>query len=134
VESRDRLMMTIENQFANQHHHLFEIVDAIEHTIAFGPDSSIDLLLDHLMRYLESHFAAEEGFMRAQGFADLEHHHVEHERCREQLRTLLATARTDESALRFTLTFLRGWLGDHEEQYDREYASLVRAVAGSPKP
>ena len=41
--------MTIQSRLDNQHHHLLEIVDAIEQTIAFGAGSaSVDLLLDHL--------------------------------------------------------------------------------------
>jgi hemerythrin-like metal-binding protein len=127
--------MTIQSRLDNQHHHLLEIVDAIEQTIAFGAGSaSVDLLLDHLTRYVESHFVAEEQFMLAYGFADLERHRTEHERCRERLRTLMATARSDESALPSTLQFLRAWLADHEEQYDREYACLARAEMVNPEP
>ncbi len=108
----------------DQHRGLIEAMNELHRHHREGTTGSVTLAtLAKLDRLTRSHFADEEAFMEATGFADLETHRLIHAKLLEQLSEQAAAVQSADGAMSDELFwFLKRWLGAHIQGIDRKYA------------
>ena len=112
-----------------QHQELFRRVDALLEASSSGDPAEVTRMLGFLREYVDHHFAAEEAFMRAQGYPGYEGHRAEHldlvERVRgvEQQHRLAGGGPTTAASLH---RLLSEWLRTHIGVTDASMARFVR--------
>jgi len=112
-----------------QHQELFATVNKLERALRVGEgNSAIDGILDRLMTYAGSHFAAEESLMERHDFPGLSTHRVQHEMFRKKMMTLLEKRRSAKSGVAVELLlFLQTWLKQHLLRTDKQYSAFLNA-------
>ena len=109
-----------------QHRHILGLVNAVEEAACSGGGAgTIEFVLDHLFRFLDAHFVAEERLMLAVGFPGLTVHKQEHDACRERLLDLTRQYRTQQVELAPILAFVTDWLQTHLLGSDQAYVTYV---------
>lgn len=123
VEWTEKLSVGI-RQFDEDHKKLVELLNALfEDSRAGHAQEVLGVILDELIHYTRSHFAAEEAVMREHGYPKLRAHEAEH----RSLTIKVLQFREDYLAnanpqLTIDLaSFLKGWLVDHILCVDRDY-------------
>jgi hemerythrin-like metal-binding protein len=86
-----------------------------------------DQLTDLLIQATRSHFASEESLLSDQGFPECESHCQEHSKLIDELRDLQRQFKAGTISALAMPTFLRKWLLEHIEVYDRAYVEFLRA-------
>ena len=117
-------------------HHQLQgaMIDAYEATLLDGAALSLAAdTLGHLVDFTVVHFAAEERFMAAQRYPQLELHRGAHQQLLEQLRAMEREARVAprEAALA-GVHRLRRWLLEHVEGPDRALSAWTAAQRRQP--
>ena len=111
-------------EFDRHHRQLFALVNHLHEFMLQGMGRTLVLgAIEELTRYAQSHFFAEEAFMRARAFPGLAQHCAEHEAFAGQVREF--KQRYDQGAVSLSvelLEFLGEWLQKHIRRADREYA------------
>jgi len=100
----------------NDHQALFMFVNDLDDKVAEGEgDEAIGSTLAGLLRYIEVHFAREEGFMLAVDYPELDHHREQHGKLTEEVIVLKAQFDADPVQLDpdDLLAFLKDWLENH---------------------
>lgn len=114
------------DQLFRQHQHLAHIISAVEHSVAFSSGTrTVGMLLEHLVDYLNNHFAAEEKCMAEMEFPGLAEHRRQHEACGAGLLALLADIERGGASVPDVLDFLRPWFANHEHDADSQYAAFM---------
>jgi hemerythrin-like metal-binding protein len=86
-------------------------------------------ILDGLMEYTVTHFAAEEALMQEAAYPDYAQHKAEHGRLTEQVKLLKKKAPTANVMLPLELAaFLRRWLIGHIVDMDKKYSAHLNAA------
>ena len=111
-------------EFDRHHQHLFMVVNHLhEAMIAARGRVLVSGILEELISYAKTHFAAEEAFMRSRAFAGLTEHEAEH--CWFARRVLDFQARYNAGTTNLTvelMDFLEHWLTQHVQDCDQQYA------------
>jgi len=113
----------------HQHQRLFRTVAELDFALRTGQaDSIIDEVLERLIHYTITHFAAEECLMQQYGFPGLAVHRYDHQMLAQKLTKFnlshMAGRPGIPSAL---LVFLQAWLQDHVLKTDKEYSDFLNA-------
>lgn len=116
----------------DQHKVLFEVLNRLWAGIInrAGRDEML-AIVDELERYTLSHFAAEETFMRATGYADLAEHKKAHKAFVDRLAAEKKLVLAGGSLSLDLLKFLKDWLANHILVSDKAYAEAHRANSQS---
>jgi hemerythrin len=110
-----------------QHEHIISLVNALEIAGASGDGAATtDVVLTHLLRFLATHFAAEEQLMAQVGYPELGDHQEQHAECSCRLAQLVASVASGEMNSAECVPFIRGWLHSHMLNSDQRYASWLR--------
>lgn len=120
---------TVRDKELDSHHqHLFSIVNDLHKAILnkHGKEE-IRRVVDRLIEYTKSHFAAEERLMQACGYPHYQHHKAEHEKLLRQVSEHDHKLRNDESlAAHDVFAFLiKEWLIGHILKDDKAYAPYL---------
>lgn len=121
-------------QFDEHHHHLVRLLNKTykEFTTA-DPEESLGGILEELADYASYHFAAEEAWMKENGYPKLMEHRAEHDKFSRrvvELRTDFARGNTNRSLE--VIAFLKDWLTNHILTVDTDYRDHI-AGKGTPE-
>lgn len=85
-------------------------------------------ILEEMVQYTQTHFAAEERLMRQYGYPEYEQHKLAHDRFVEKVKDLQARNAAGQIALSAEVfTSLKDWLVNHIQTVDRRYAPFLTA-------
>lgn len=127
IEWNEKLSVGV-RQFDDDHQKLVLLLNGLfEDSLSGHAKEVIGIVLDELIHYARSHFAAEESLMREYGYPKLEAHEAEHRaliiRVLELREDYLAGANV---SINLDLaTFLKNWLVDHILGADRDYGRYL---------
>ena len=129
IEWNDKLSVGI-HQFDEDHRKLVVLLNGLfEDSRAGHAKEVIGIVLDELIAYARSHFAAEEALLGEYGYPKLEAHEAEHRsliiRVLQLREDYLADAGIDLTV--DLATFLKHWLVDHILGADRDYGRYLTA-------
>jgi hemerythrin len=111
-----------------QHKRLVQMVNDLQDAMASGQGRAVlGRILDELISYTRTHFAAEERIMQQCGYPDLSQHQEEH----RDLATKVSAFRNEFQAGRAAITvqlmqFLKNWLTSHIMGSDQRYSPYLR--------
>jgi hemerythrin len=110
-------------EFDQHHQHIFSLGNRLAEAIISGPAQLATAgILDELVSYTQFHFAAEETFMREEGFCALAQHEAEHTAIASQVLDFQVRQKMGNSELPIELIlFLREWLTHHILNTDMKY-------------
>ena len=128
---------TVRNKELDEHHQcLFGIVNDLHKAIIDkrGKDE-IRHIVDRLIEYTKSHFAAEERLMEACGYPHYQHHKAEHERLLRQVSELdRELCKSGDVAACDVFAFLiKDWLIGHILKDDKGYAPFLAKRHPAPR-
>jgi len=116
-----------------QHRQILEIINELFSAIKEGKDRDIVTpLLERMLRYTETHFAAEERFMQDYEYPEYEYHKSLHDRLRS--RTAGLRTRAELVLGEDLLNFLKSWWLEHIQEEDQQYTAYARAAAMDHQP
>jgi len=111
-------------QIDAQHQGLIKLINDLHAAMTAGKGrEAIAPIIDQLIRYTESHFAAEEAMLRQRSYSKLAGHQDVHKHLTNQVYEL----RDKFQAAKLSITievmhFLKSWLADHIMVHDQAYA------------
>lgn len=113
----------------HQHQRLFRTVAELNQAVRTGcAESVIGEILQKVIEYTISHFAAEESLLQQHGYPGLDAHRREHQTLAQQLTkfnlSYIAGKPDIPSSL---LVFLQQWLRHHVLKTDKEYSAFLNA-------
>jgi methyl-accepting chemotaxis protein len=111
-----------------QHTSLFDTLNQLHASMMKGQSQNMTgELLQKLVKYTKSHFAAEEGLMRAAKFPGLTEHLAKHRALTGQVDEFVGRFQRGEVSMNVPLlNFLREWLTTHILKEDKEYAPYLK--------
>jgi methyl-accepting chemotaxis protein len=110
-----------------QHKRLVEMINKLYHAMKTGKgDQIMGPLFVDLIEYTGKHFATEERFMKDKTYPDYESHKAEHEKFVARVLELKAKLEKGEKVFSSEVfNFLKGWLINHIQGTDKEYAPFL---------
>jgi hemerythrin len=113
------------------HKKLIDILNQIFIASYAGVSSEmLNKILKELMDYTVYHFDREEKYLDSKNYPLIVEHKSQHEKLKNQLREIISKVNeanldnlSDE-----TYEFLRGWLIDHIQSHDLEYAKFLKTI------
>lgn len=111
-----------------QHQRLVALINELHEAMMKGKGSAVQQkILAELVRYTQTHFDAEEAFMRSLQYPAFPEHRLNHEKMTREVRTLQQNLVAGNEILSIDLmTFLRDWLQNHILKEDSQYAAYAR--------
>ncbi len=111
------------SEFDNQHHRLVDLVNELYKAMKMGRgDDAIARVLDELVDYTATHFAAEERLMVEHQYPDYDSHIVIHREFVSTVVDFQEKFKAGEATLSLDLLeFLKDWLIGHIKGVDRRY-------------
>lgn len=108
----------------SQHTKLFDILNELHDAMSTGQGQKVSgPLLQKLLTYTRSHFAAEEKLMETTQYPGLAKQRTQHAGLTRKVEDFLARLERGESAVNVDLLiFLREWLKNHIQREDKEYS------------
>lgn len=110
-----------------QHTVLFDILNDLHTAMMKGEAHTMTgSLLQKLLGYTRTHFAAEEKLLEVSGYPGFNEHHKIHASLIAQVEGYIARFEKGEITLNLHLiNFLRDWLTNHIQKTDKEYSSWL---------
>jgi|SRR5579871_2372152 len=110
-----------------QHASLFEALNDLHAAMLKGQANSVvGSLVQDLLAYTRSHFAAEEAMLAKAKYPGLGEHQMKHKKLTAQVAEYAERYKRGEAALSVHLiNFLRDWLTGHILREDRAYSSWL---------
>ncbi len=113
----------------NQHKRLFAIINELNQALAHGEGRvAAGAVLQELVDYAVSHFAAEEALLAEYKFPESAAHRAGHNRFTEAMARFQADHRAGKPGVPVSLIlFLQSWLKEHILESDKAYSSFLNA-------
>ncbi len=110
-----------------QHQQLFAMIAELNEALSSGKGNAVvGKVLDQLVDYTMSHFAAEEKLLERYGYADLPEHRARHQELAAKVGGLLEEFKAGNVGVSVSLMlFLRSWLKDHILGTDKQYTEYL---------
>jgi hemerythrin len=117
-------------RFYQQHQKLFAIVNELHAAMSSGRGQmELKNILDQLIDYTQTHFAAEEKLMREYHYPDLEKHCQRHKELTQQVLDFKTKYDSGKISLSIQLTqFLKDWLANHILGEDKQYSLFFQSL------
>ena len=115
------------------HRRELEIVNRLYRALVEGGEEEVDQLLNEFIRDVEEHFSYEEDLMRKSRFFAYECHHGEHNRVREELRSVKEKwekERNREELKKYLEEVFKPWISEHILTMDTVTAQWLMRVMG----
>jgi hemerythrin len=112
-----------------QHQAFFVMVNELNQALATGEATAItNSVLQRLVEYAHTHFAAEEALMTEYKFPALLTHRTEHDRFRQLVTKFLGDHHAGKAGVPVSLMlFLQTWLKEHILVSDKAYSTFLNA-------
>jgi NNP family nitrate/nitrite transporter-like MFS transporter len=119
-----------------QHRRLLELINELDEVIQKGSDmTELRPVLDGVLDYTKTHFAAEEAHMERIGFPDIDEHKQAHALLMNQIDDLLEDVESgDPKVMNRILMFLQTWLVSHIVGVDKHYGEHEAEAAEAAAP
>jgi hemerythrin len=116
-------------QIDEQHAQLIKMVNDLHDAMLQGHGKeTLQQVLMRLIKYTQSHFAAEEALMMKHSYAEYGRHKAEHEALIQKVGAYVKDFKEGKPGLVFSLnTFLKEWLTKHIMGSDKKYAPHLKA-------
>lgn len=112
-----------------QHAYLFELAHRLaKHADEEQAKTVVAETIAELHKYVESHFAYEEGVMKKAGYDHLEEHIKMHELMRTRLDLLTTQLKEGMLKRHDLIEFMESWLTEHIIMEDMRYIPVVAAM------
>lgn len=113
--------------FDREHQTLFRTVNELHEALGSGHGKDVvGKVLQRLIDYTATHFAAEEAAMEAHGYPGLRLHKAEHKALAEQVLQFQKDFQSGKPGVAVALMpFLQKWLHNHILQTDRKYGPFL---------
>jgi len=110
-----------------QHQGLFDTINELKEALASGNGrEALEGVLQRLVQYAATHFAAEEMLMEEYGFPGLATHRVEHQSFQRKVAKYVEDFRAGKTGTLVSLMmFLQGWLKEHILRTDKAYGEFL---------
>ncbi len=110
-----------------QHQQLFSLIAELNDALAAGRGNTVVAkVLERLLDYTVSHFAAEEKLLERYGFPGLEEHRAKHRALTDKVNGLIQDFKAGNVGVSVSLMlFLRSWLKEHILGTDQLYSSYL---------
>lgn len=112
----------------DQHRHIVDLLNALHNAAAGEGLDTADVILHHVVRFLEHHFDTEEAVMQQIGFPEAAEHAAEHRRLLKQVgeaaRSLEAEGQPSAERLGVTVW---SWMHEHTSTWDQKYSTMLRS-------
>lgn len=117
-------------RFDQQHKKLFVIVNELHDAMSSGRGQmELKNILDQLIDYTQTHFAAEEKLMREYHYPDFEKHCQHHKELTQQVLDFKTKYDSGKIGLSIQLTqFLKDWLANHILGEDKQYSLFFQSL------
>ncbi len=115
------------------HRRELKIVNRLYRALVEGGEEEVDQLLNEFIRDVEEHFSYEEDLMRKSHFFAYECHHGEHNRVREELRSVKEKwekERNREELKKYLEEVFKPWISEHILTMDTVTAQWLMRVMG----
>ncbi len=116
------------------HRRELEILNSLYNALEENRDDrEIDILLDEFLKDVEEHFSYEEDLMRKAHFFAYECHHGEHNRVREELRSVKEKWKKNRNRVELKKYFeevFKPWISEHILTMDTVTAQWLMRVMG----
>lgn len=111
----------------DQHKKLIGMVGQLNDAMRQGKGKEIlDRLLQDLVQYTRTHFAAEERVMKAHGYPEFEDHKAKHDKMTQKVLEVQRGYREGKLSITIELmAFLEKWVDQHIMVTDRKYAPFL---------
>jgi hemerythrin len=118
-------------QIDDQHRTLIRLINDLHSAMAQGKGRDVmTAILNDLVRYTDSHFASEEGWLERKGYSRLAEHRQIHAELRRQVVELRQKFQTGSLAITMeVMQFLKNWLRGHILEKDMAYSRELNATA-----
>ncbi len=116
-------------QFDEQHMKLVDMVNELHDAMKEGKGNvALGKILNGLITYTATHFAAEEKLMAQHAYPDAAAHKQEHEKLVKQVLELQTNFKAGKAILTLdVMMFLKGWLVKHIQGDDRKYGAYLNS-------
>jgi hemerythrin len=114
-------------EFDDQHKKLVAMVNELHSAMGSGKGKEVmGKILDGLVEYTKSHFAAEERLMQKHGYAGYVAHKAQHDALTKQVAELHASVREGKAVVTVdVMNFLKDWLARHIMDTDKKYGPFL---------
>jgi hemerythrin-like metal-binding protein len=115
-----------------QHKKIVALLNELYEAMQAGQGrEALGKVLNDLLLYTKTHFAAEEQAMAAHGYPDYEEHRRRHEKMALKVKELHAQFRDGSLTSPIQITnFLKDWLAKHIRETDKKYGPFLAAQGG----
>ena len=115
--------------FDDQHKRLFELVNELGSSLAFGKDrESLLTVFDNLVGYVTKHFADEERLMIEHGYPEYDAHKKEHNTMAETVLSLRGEiVKGNKTIATQSLPILINWIHNHMSGTDSRYTDFFHS-------
>lgn len=114
-------------QFDNEHKKLIELINQLHDAMKVGKGKEVmGEVLNSLIAYTRTHFAAEEAMMKLHGYPGYEQHKMEHNLLVMQVLEVREDYRKGNAPVsQAVMGFLKEWLVRHIQAEDRKYGPFL---------
>jgi len=111
-----------------QHKRLIGLINDLQAAMLRGEGKTVlSRILDELIRYTETHFAAEEKLLRARRYSEVAAHEQQHQNLKKQVYALRDELRSGKVTVTMeVMHFLKNWLANHILGADLRYAAALK--------
>ena len=115
-------------EFDNQHRNMIEMINTLHAAMKTGKGASITGdIIDGLIAYTSSHFAAEELLMLQHNFPGFDKHKAEHAALVKQVLQMQSKYNEGKALPQSLMMFIKEWLMTHILAEDREYGPYLNS-------
>jgi hemerythrin len=118
----------------DQNKRIVDYINQLDRARLNGSRDDTEHVLEGLLDYTIRQFTLEEELQQKAGYPFLKAHQRVHEIFMKRIATLRARFQQGENVTGELLSMLTGWLSNHIQGDDREYAESVRKITGSVDP
>lgn len=124
----DRMSVGVE-RIDKQHRQLIDLLNALHSEMLAGRGLQAVLeVLDNLVEYTKTHFAAEESMFRNHGYPQAQAHKQQHDELTDKAIALHREVSSGRATLTLpTMNFLKDWLSNHILRTDMAYKPFFAA-------
>ena len=115
------------SEIDNQHKKLFALINELRSAMERGQGwKMFGNTLEELVRYTRTHFAYEEGLMKAKGYSGYEEHKIKHDKMTQKVLDIQEQYQNGHVTITpEVMKFLEGWLNKHILGTDKAYAPFL---------
>ena len=110
-----------------QHQKLIKLIAELNEAMSQGKGrQALGKILEELVRYTQTHFAAEERLLQAHGYPEYEEHKVKHSKMTQKVLDIQKEYQAGKATITLeVMKFLENWIAQHIMGTDRKYASFL---------